>query len=155
MTVCQLGNLAPELHRPAARIILRFARTLAKTSGGRIPVLFAAHQIDRLIGEAPEPSPHFASIATARSFVAGQSGLAGYGAKAEGPGTEAVELALRSLREGEALLLDPLLPWPQPFVPQGLPEGAQPGGSRRSPQEGEGDARVLLAKVASAFAGRG
>ncbi|MCQ8184594.1 hypothetical protein [Parvularcula maris] len=153
MTVCQLGNLVPELHRPAAKIIQRFAKTLAKTSGGRIPVLFAAHQVDRLMGEAPEPSAHFASLTTARTFASGQSGIATHGAKAEGAGTEAIELALRSLRAGEALLLDPMLPWPQAFTPQALPEGAQPGGSRQTGSEGEGDARALLAKVASAFAG--
>jgi hypothetical protein len=151
MTVCQFGQIAPSLHRTAAKIILRFARTLAKTSAGRIPVLFAAHQVDRLLGEAPEPSAHFATIGTARIFTAGRSGIACHGARIDGPGTEAAQLGLRALREDECLLLDPGLPWPQPFVPQALPEGAQPA-RRRPGGEGEGDARSLLSRVAAAFA---
>jgi hypothetical protein len=151
MTVCQFGHVSPALQPVTARIILRFARTLAKTSGGRIPVLFAAHQVDRLLGEAPEPSAYFAPLCTARTFTAGQSGIAAYGAKIEGPGTEAASLALRSIGEGECLLLDPLLPWAQAFTPQGLPDGAKPG--QHQSDQGSGDARTLLTRVAAAFAG--
>ncbi|GGY43365.1 hypothetical protein [Parvularcula lutaonensis] len=162
MAVCQLGDVDDALKPVAARVILRLSRTLGEQAAGRVPVLLAIDGCDDLFTERDELSAVHGRFAVVRS--------AGYGAEAsslcilhrhaatiarlgEGQGAEAdIARECSRLEPGEALLLDPKLPWPQPFTVDPLPQKAIPSATRRENASAEMDVQALLNAVVEAFA---
>lgn len=148
MAICQLGGVAPVIRPLAAQVITRLGRMLAESTHGRVPVLVASHELSDLKADHnDEPSPFFATITTGRTFSGAEPALLLEGVAIER--TSDAALAAQALDEGEAILMDPTLPWPQLFVLDELPDHAVPQGRRSS--GGPGDVRSLIEAALSAF----
>ncbi len=152
MALCQMNTLDPALRPVAASFLVRMAKTLSNATAGRVPVVVAAHRSDRLGLERVDPTPYFGLISAARSMgpLDGMTLLH--------PGTvlsdedDWLELSAAQLQDGEAVLVDPSLPWPQRFEVEVLPERAVPGGQTGARQP-NADIRSLMETVNQAFGG--
>ena len=150
MAVCQLGQIDRALKPAAAKILLRAGRTLAQATGGRVPVLMAAHQADDLGIADAGTSPHFALIASKREAPNDQSTALIHTGTAFLMENEAHQTAAAQLGEGQSVLVEAGLPWPQRFDVDALPDHAVPG-HRADGQAPAGDVQSLLEAVTQAF----